>query len=98
MSKFIRFLLCLILMLSIVMTLFAAQVATASEELPVVQGTALQRGDVENRARAMANMEWTVQSWHKTVDENEYVTIHDYILEAEVGTKLRGIPYCCGGF
>lgn len=56
----------------------------------------LTRSEVEARALAMANLEWTVQSNHKTGGTN--ITVPSYVRNASVGSTVTGIPYCWGGF
>lgn len=92
MTRFLKTILCLILILSI----FTLPTATSISAENVSHVT-LTRSEVESRARAMANMQWTLMSSHKSI-YGDYVTIPAHISGASVGSTMTGIPYCWGGF
>ncbi len=63
--------------------------------------TSLSRDDVFTRAQAMANFEWVVLEDHKQINTNNpnsFITVPDYVMDADVGDVVVGIPYCWGGF
>ncbi|MBR6783506.1 MAG: hypothetical protein IKM32_02330 [Clostridia bacterium] len=92
MKKFIRMFLCLFLMFSI---LAATTVVDSGAEVSTY--VSLSRSEVETRARAMADMQWTVKANHQTTSYDD-VTIPSFVLSADVGDVVTGIPYCWGGF
>lgn len=56
----------------------------------------LTRSKVLSRAQSMENLSWIVSSENKT--ERNPAILPSYVQNASIGSTVKGIPYCWGGF
>ncbi|MBR6562866.1 MAG: hypothetical protein IKK70_02885 [Clostridia bacterium] len=108
MKKSLSFVLCLILMLLTFCVIPTAEndsntdtdYISFTKEQDAVQNRSTsgfpKRAEVEARAIAMANMQWTVKANH--LQHADDVSLPSYVGAASAGNILTGIPYCWGGF